>query len=303
MIPPAFDYYRASSVEDALDLLATHADADPVVLAGGHGLLPDMKTGETAPGVLVDVSGIEELQGVTETADADAVSIGALTTHATLAASELARRRAPVLAAAAKEVGDRQVRNRGTVGGNLAEADPAADLPAAAVAADATLALRGADGERTISADEFFGDDGTTVGERELLTEIRIPQAAADPGERRVGAYAKKMHPATGYALVGVAASLVVEDGTVTDARLAASGVADAPVRLTAVEESLVGGEADEDALAAAAERAPAALDSSQARSDPTASGEFRVHLLEPYAERALSSALERATEPTGDTR
>ncbi|WP_225741279.1 FAD binding domain-containing protein [Halorussus halophilus] len=290
VIPPEFDYCRASSVEDALELLEVHADADPVVLAGGHGLLPDMKTGETSPGVLIDVSEIDGLRGVEGGDSNRPFSIGALTTHATLAESDALWEHAPVLAEAAKNVGDLQVRNRGTIGGNLVEADPAADLPAAAVAADATLALRDDDGERTVSADEFFGEDGTTsLGNRELLTEIRIPNS-----ERTHGAYAKKTHPATGYALVGVAVSLTVEDGTVTRARLAASGVAESPVRLTVVEDALVGSEATQQGLSAAAENASATLDPSDARSDPTASGEFRIHLLEPYAERALTTALDR---------
>lgn len=290
MIPPEFDYYRAKSVEDAFDLLATHADADPTLLAGGHGLLPEMKTGETSPGVLVDISGIDGLRGVEAGSQ---ISIGALTTHATLADSDLLWNRAPVLAEAATNVGDRQVRNRGTIGGNLAEADPAADLPAATIAADATLRIRGPDGERTVSAEEFFGD-GPELGTRELLAEIRIS------GESTGGAYAKKMHPATGYALVGVAVSLKIEDETVTRARIAASGVADEPVRLSAVEDALVGKEPTQDARSAAAESASESIDPAEARSDPTASGEFRVHLLEPYTERALKRAIGNAetTEP-----
>ncbi|UPW00367.1 FAD binding domain-containing protein [Halorussus gelatinilyticus] len=314
MIPPAFDYHRASSVGDALDRLETHADDDPVVLAGGHGLLPDAKTGAASFGVAIDIGEIDRLRGVEdgtgerERADDDgSTAVGALTTHATLAESAAVRRAAPALTEAAAEVGDVQVRNRGTVGGNLVEADPAADLPAAAVAADATLVLEGRDGEREVSAEAFFQEDGgTDLGDRELLTEIRLPDAEADAteaggtAEATGGAYAKKTHPATGYALVGVAASLSLADGTVTDARLAATGVADAPVGLTAVEDALVGREPDADALAEAAERAGAGLDPEDARSDVAASGEFRLHLLEVYAERALADAAASAAEREG---
>ncbi|MFC4450506.1 FAD binding domain-containing protein [Halorussus aquaticus] len=306
MFPPEFDYYRANGVEEAFDLLENHADADPVVLAGGHGLLPDLKTGAAAPGVAIDIGDIDGLRGIDAAPDGG-LRVGALTTHAALASSDAAATHAPVLAEAAGEVGDVQVRNRGTVGGNLAEADPSADLPAAAVAADATLVVRGRDGEREIPADEFFAGDGdTALGDRELLTEIRVSGAEnPDDDGRTGGAYAKKTHPATGYALVGVAASLAVRDGTVTDPRLAASGVADAPVRLTAVEDAiagtaegeLVGEDADSDALAAAAERAGETLDPADARSDVAASGEFRLHLLGSYAERALAAAFDRATD------
>ncbi|WP_137287608.1 FAD binding domain-containing protein [Halorussus salinisoli] len=319
MFPPEFDYYRATSVEEALELLETHADVDSALLAGGHGLLPDAKTGEAAPEVAIDIAGIDALRGVEKAESFDSakagdsddsgqavspVAIGALTTHVTVSESDAVAAVAPVLAEAAGEVGDVQVRNRGTIGGNLAEADPAADLPAAMIAADATLVVRGRDGEREVPADQFFQDaGGTDLGDRELLTDIRVPGTEADDGDAvpaAGGAYAKKTHPATGYALVGVAASLRIADRTVTDARLAASGVADGPVRLTAVEESLaaedvlVGGDPDRDALAAAAERAGETLDPAEVRSDVAASGEFRLHLLESYAERALSTALDR---------
>ena len=300
MFPPEFDYYRAGDVEEALDLLETHADpdADAVVLAGGHGLLPDMKTGQVGPDVAIDISEIDRLRGIERTgSDSESIAIGALTTHATLAESDPAATAAPALVEAAGEVGDVQVRNRGTIGGNLAEADPAADLPAAALVAGATLVAQGRDGEREIPADEFFErDGGTALGERELLTQIRVVAAANDDDTEIGGAYAKKTHPASGYALVGVAAALAVREETVTDVRLAASGVASSPVRLTAAEDELAGSDADRTAISEAAERAGETLDPTEARSDPTASGEFRLHLLSSYAERALEAALDRAT-------
>lgn len=312
MFPEGFDYRRATDVEEALDLLATHADEDTgsevAVLAGGQGLLPELKARESTPDVVVDVSDLDSLRGVEadESPDAaesgeefdalaatdDPVVVGALTTHATLADSAVVSERATVLAETASEVADRQIRNRGTVGGNLVEAHPAADLPAATVAADATLALAGPDGERTVPAEEFFaGDSETAIDSRELLTEIRVPSAPAAGG-----AYAKKTHPASGFALVGVAASVAVRDWTVTDARVVASGATDAPARLRSVEDALVGGAADSETVADATARAGEDVDPGEARADATASGEFRVHLLSSYAERAVTSAVERAT-------
>lgn len=289
MFPEEFEYHRPTTVDAALDLLTTHADSDTAVLAGGQGLLPDMKAREATPEVVIDVGDVEALGGV-ETGDPTVV--GALTTHATLAESPDLRERASVLAAAASEVADAQIRNRGTVGGNLVEADPAADLPAGAVAADATLALVGPDGERTIPAGEFFRGDGeTALGDRELLTEIRVPSAPAAGG-----AYAKKPHPSSGYALVGVAASVAVRDWTVTAARVVASGATDAPARLRGVEDALVGGPADRETIADAAERAVDGLDSEAVRADATVSAEFRTHLLSSYAERALTTAVDSAT-------
>ena len=314
MFPDGFDYHRATDVEEALDLLATHVDeatdTEVAVLAGGQGLLPELKARESTPDVVVDVSDLDSLRGVesgesvgaSESADAgefdalapsdDPLIVGALTTHATLAGSPVVSERATVLAETASAVADRQIRNRGTLGGNLVEAHPAADLPAATVAADATLALAGPDGERTVPAEEFFeGDRETAVDSRELLTEIRVPSARAAGG-----AYAKKTHPASGFALVGVAASVAVRDWTVTDARVVASGATDAPARLRGVEDALVGGGADRETIADATERAGEEVDPEEARADATASGEFRVHLLSSYAERAVTSAVERAT-------
>lgn len=294
MIPGEFDYYRASTVTEALELLDAHADHDPQLLAGGHGLLPSMKTGEASPEVLVDVGGVDALGDIE--ADATGVTVGALVTHADLAASERLREHARVLAEAAANVADRQVRNWGTIGGNLAEADPAADLPAAVVAADATIRARGPDGERAIRAKDFFvGREETALADDELVTAIFVPHREG------AGAYAKKTHPATGYAMVGVAAVVAVEDGDVTHARVAANGVLDRAVRLRAVEDALVGVPADDSgAVGDAAERAGDDLDPDRLVGDAYASGEFRAHLLESYAERAIGTALERATGGEG---
>lgn len=289
MYPPQFDYYRAGTVAEALELLSAHADRDPELLAGGHGLLPSMKTGRASPEVLVDIGSVDALQSI-ETDD-EAVTVGALATHADLAASEVLREHVPVLAEAAANVGDPQVRNRATIGGNLAEADPAADLPAAVVAADATLRVRGRDGEREVAAEEFFvGREETVLADGELVTAIRLPHSEGS------GAYAKKTHPASGYAMVGVAAVVSVDGDEVAGARVAANGVLDRAVRLQAVEDALVGAAAEPEAVAAAAGRAADDLDPERLVGDVHASGEFRTHLLEPYTERAVGRALERAT-------
>lgn len=297
MFPPSFDYHRPGDVTEALDLLADLKDA--AVVAGGHGLVPDMKAGTASPGALVDVSDLD-LAGVA--VDGETVRVGALATHADLAASERLREAAPVLAEAAGSVGDRQIRNRGTVGGNVAEAHPAADPPAAVLAADATVHARGPDGERAVPADDFFrGDGATALADDELVTEFAL--------DSRPGAYERRTHPATGYATVGVAATVTVADGTVSEPRVAATGAADRPVRLTAVEEALVGvvlDDADGDGLASGetAERAAAnageSLDSDRFRSDAHASGSLRASLLPTYAEQAVARALDRAARGTG---
>lgn len=289
MFPEPFDYHRATTVGEAIDLLGEFTDRDTAVLAGGHSLIPEMKADETAPDVVVDLD-VDALAGLN--ARDDRVVIGALTTYSDLLDCDVLAERAPVLAEAAGEVGDVQIRNAGTIGGNLARAHPAADLPPAALAADVTVLLRGPDGKREVGAGEFFRGDGeTAVGDREIVTGARVPDAGAAGA-----AYERKTHPATGYALVSAAAVLDVDDGTVTDARVAAGGVVDRAVRLPTVEERVTGAAPDDEALAAAADAAAADLDESRLRSDPRASGEFRAHLLETYVERALSRAADRAT-------
>lgn len=295
MYPPQFDYHRAETVDEALALLETHADRDPRILAGGHALLPEMKNGRASPETLVDIGDVVELAGI-EVGNDETV-VGALTTYADVVGSDPLWDRATVLAEAAGEVGDVQIRNRGTIGGNLAQADPGGDLPAAAVAADATVLMRGADGERAIPAEEFFvGENATALGADEIVTGVRVPHAT-EAG----GAYAKKTHPASGYAMVGVAAAVTVDDGEVTDARVAANGATNVPIRLTAVEEALVGDAVDSGAVKAAADRVGDGLDPTDLRSDVYASGEFRAQLLAAYAERALETAVDRATGAGGN--
>ncbi|MFB6155283.1 MAG: xanthine dehydrogenase family protein subunit M [Haloferacaceae archaeon] len=292
MYPDEFDYYEAETVGEAVDLLEDHETAETELLAGGHSLLPAMKTGLSSPDVLIDIGGVEELHGVS--VDGDALSVGATTRYADLLDADAAHEHAPALTAAVEQVGDRQVRNRGTVGGNLAHADPASDLPGAALASDATLVVRGPDGERTVPAEDFFfGMYATDVGPTEILTRVEVPSAAD-----AVGAYAKKPSPSSGYAMVGVAALLTVDGGTVADVRVGANGVVDRGVRLEPVEDALVGERLDGEAIARAAEHATDDLDTALLMDDLQASGEFRAQLLGVYAERALERAAERASAP-----
>lgn len=291
MYPSDFDYYEASSVGEALDLLEEHADSETELIAGGHSLLPTMKTGLASPDVLVDVGQIEAIRGIDE--QGDTLSIGAMTTYAEVADSERAREAAPALAEAAHAVGDRQVRNMGTVGGNIAHADPASDLPGAVIASDATVVAEGHDGEREIPVDEFFLGMYETALDGEILTRVEVP-AAGDA----VGAYAKKPSPSSGYAMVGVAALLSVDGGTVRSAGVAANGVMDRGVRLEPVEEAITGESLEDDAIEAAASRATDDLDTDLMLSDVQASGEFRAQLLEVYTERALRTVADETRAP-----
>jgi carbon-monoxide dehydrogenase medium subunit len=283
MFPDEFDYERPETVDEAIDLLVENPEAE--ILAGGHSLLPTMKSGLASPDLLVDISRIDAMQGIDH--EDGTVSIGGLTNYATVDESDAVRENVEVFAEAAHAVGDVQVRNRGTVGGNLAHADPASDLPAAALAADATMVVQGPDGERRVDADDFFfGMYATDVSEGELLTRVEFP---ARP--ESTGAYAKKPSPSSGYAMVGVAVSLTVDAGLVDDVGVAANGIMDHGVRLDPVEDALGGINPDEEAVAAAAANATDDLDEMMMMDDLQASAEFRAQLLETYAERAIRDA------------
>jgi carbon-monoxide dehydrogenase medium subunit len=213
-----FDYYRAGSVAEAGELLKTHPGAK--LLAGGHSLIPLLKLRLAAPAAVIDIGRIGELRGIT--VGDGAVHIGSLTTHAELAASADVQRHAAALAEAAKQIGDPAVRNRGTVGGNVAHADPASDLPTVLCALGASLRMTGPGGERAIAASDFFlGVMSTSLGEDELLTSIEVPIAQAGQGS----AYAKFAHPASRYAVVGVAAAVTVAGGSCTEASVVVVGV------------------------------------------------------------------------------
>lgn len=287
MYPDEFDYYTAESVGEALDLLNEYSGAETELLAGGHSLLPAMKTGLSSPDVLIDISGVDAMQGVE--IDGDTLSIGAMTRYSDIANADAVAEHAPALADTVRQVGDVQVRNRGTIGGNLAHADPAADLPGAALASNVTLVAEGPDGERSVPADDFFfGMYATDLAPDELLTRIEVPSA-----DGAVGTYAKKPSPSSGYAMVGVAALLDTDGDTVESASVGANGVMDHGVRLESVEEALAGGSLDDDSIEAAAGHAGDDLDVAMMMDDLQASNEFRAQLLEVYTERALTAAMD----------
>lgn len=288
MHPDSFDYYRADSVETALSLLEEHANSNPTLLSGGHSLVPTMKSGLAAPGVVIDIGDIEELSGVEKREDS--LFVGACTRYATVVSDDLAHSHTPLLAEATAEIGDMQVRSRGTVGGNIAHADPASDLPAVMLATDAEIHAQGPDGTRTIDAADFFlGIYTTALGPDEILTGIEIP--VRGPG---ASAYVKKESPSSGYAIVGVAVQLRTEDDAVSEARVAANGAKDYAIRLTPVEEALSGRDIDDVSPADLGDRATDDITETELMSDLQADKAYRAQLLRSYTARALETALDR---------
>jgi aerobic carbon-monoxide dehydrogenase medium subunit len=280
MIPAAFDYVRANSVEDALRLLAEHGD-DAKLLAGGHSLIPMMKLRLAAPAVLIDIAGISQLDGIA--AAGGRVTIGALTKHAALAASDELRKAAPALWDAANDLGDPQVRNRGTIGGASAHGDPSADYPAVLQALDATFTVAGKSGTRELGAAEFFrGMFETALGANEMLTKIAFDAAPNS-------AYVKFHHPASHYAVVGVAVVLTMSGGTIASARVAITGIGDAAFRASGVESALKGVDPN-DAAAVKAATAGSAR-GVEARADTFASASYRTAMADVFAARAVAKA------------
>jgi carbon-monoxide dehydrogenase medium subunit len=271
LIPAAFTYRRVSTVEDALALLAEHGD-DAKLLAGGHSLLPLMKLRLAAPEVLVDVAGVADLRYVR--LDGDTVRIGALSRYHDLQTDGVLLEHARLVAHAAGVVGDPQVRHRGTIGGSIAHADPAADLPAALLASDATLVIAGPQGQRTVPAAEFFlGPFTTSLGPDELLTEIQVPARAG------IGwGFEKFTRRAIDWAIVGVAA---------VGSSVALINMGGTPLRATAVESALADGASTEDAAALAA-------DGTTPVDEPHASSAYRKHLARVLTARALEQVAGR---------
>jgi carbon-monoxide dehydrogenase medium subunit len=288
MYPTSFEYHRARSLSDAQKLLAANPGAR--LLAGGHSLLPLLKLRLAAPAALIDIGKVPELRGITR--QGDYLRIGGLTTHAELAASDDVRAGAPALAEAAALVGDPAVRNRGTIGGNVAHADPASDLPTVLVALDARMAVRGPSGERTVPAAEFFtGIMTTALGDGEILVAVQVPSIARGQGS----AYVKFSHPASRYAVVGVAAVVSVAKGSVGAARVAIGGLVPNARRAAAVERALTGAAATEAAVEAAARQIAADL-GSDVSGDLFASAEYRAAVAPVYVRRALAAAVARAS-------
>lgn len=287
MYAPPFDYYRASSVADAHRLMASHPGAK--LLAGGHSLVPLLKLRLAAPPAVVDIGRIPDLRGVTR--QGSEIRIGALTTHAELAASPDLRLAAPALAEAAAMIGDPTVRNRGTIGGNVAHADPASDLPTVLVALDARITVAGPHGERTIPAEQFFtGIMTTALEEDEILVSIQLHAAAKKQGS----AYEKFSHPASRYAVLGAAALVTIDNGTFTSARVAIGGLVPHARRTDAVENELIGRPATDGVIAHAAHQVGEDL-RDDVTGDIFASAEYRVAMAPVYIKRAVSTAVARA--------
>jgi len=284
MYPPDVTYYRAGTVEEAVALLQEHAGAS--LLAGGHSLIPAMKLRLADPGVLVDIGRIAGLKGITSSNGS--VHVGALTTHAEVAASAQVP---TVLSEAAGMIGDPQVRNRGTVGGNIAHADPASDLPTVLVALNATIHLTGPDGARTVPAAEFFlGMFTTAKGEGEILTGVEIQAGAGGSGS----GYAKLYNPASRYAMVGVAAVVTMDGGTCTAARVVVGGLTPHATAAPSVEAALAGKTLDEASIAAAAQAVANDL-GDEIISDMHASEAYRRAMAPVFVTRALQKASQRA--------
>src|SRR5437667_2656944 len=266
MIPANFNYESPNTLKDALNLLSAHDDAK--ILAGGHSLLPAMKLRLAQPAMLVDLGRISGLSYIRESGDK--IAIGAMTTHAEVAGSKDLLSSSPLLAMAAAQIGDTQVRNRGTIGGSLAQAHPGADYPAAVLALDAQIIAAGPSGERVIAATAFFvGMFTTALRPDEIITEVRVPKT-----ENESVVYKKHHHPASGYAVVGVAVRLKVSGGKIESAALGLSGVSQNAYRATAVEKALRG-----KPVAAIREAAAHAAENIEALGDYYASAEYRKHL------------------------
>ena len=285
MVSATFDYHAPSTLDDALSLLGD--DGDAKILAGGHSLIPMMKQRLAEPGALIDLGKVDGLSYVCESNGG--IAIGAMTTYYDIINSAAVQAHAPALAEAADMVADPQVRNMGTIGGSLAHSDPAADLPAVMLALGAEIVASSSGGSRTISADDFFVDLFTTALEpNEILTEIRIPSQGANSG----AAYAKMANKASHYAIVGVAASVTVEGGSVTAARIGVTGSGANATRASDSEERLVGSAGDADTIRSAAGRAANGIEMNE---DIHASAEYREHLTKVFALRAITAAVERA--------
>jgi carbon-monoxide dehydrogenase medium subunit len=286
MFPASFTYLRARSVEEASELLSQYGE-DAKLLAGGHSLIPAMKLRLTSPRYLIDLSAVPALRGAR--LEGRTLVIGALTVHADVGDSDTVRQHLPGLAEAASVIGDLQVRNRGTIGGSVAHADPAADFPVMLTALDAAFVLQSRRGRRTVKADGFFIDFyATALKADEVLTEIHVPLPPADTGT----AYAKLGHPASGF--VVVSAGVLVErepTGQCRSARVVMGGLGSGPARAPATEAALRGQVLTQDVIAGAAAKAPEGVD---VDGDVYASAEYKRHMATVYAARALELASKR---------
>ncbi len=287
MIAQNFEYVVPASLAEAVNLLQKHPERAKI-LAGGHSLIPMMKLRLATPEFLIDISRIPELSYIRE--DNGTIRIGALTTHYLIETSDLIRRRLPALSDAAELIGDVQVRNKGTIGGSIAHADPAADYPAGILAADATIVALGPSGERQIPASKFFVDMLTTALDRnEIVREIQIPVKSGKTGS----AYLKMAQKASGFAICGAAALIEVDgSGALSNVAIGITGVGNRAFRATKTEAELRGKKPSIDVLKKACEHAS---DGVTALDDIHASAEYRLDLARVFARRALEAAIARA--------
>jgi carbon-monoxide dehydrogenase medium subunit len=287
MYPAAFEYHTPGSVQEALGLLGKLDDAK--ILAGGHSLVPMMKLRLAQPKHLIDLRKVPGLSGIKE--EGGTIVIGAMTTHWEVESSKLLQAKCPVLSDTAKIIGDPAVRNKGTVGGSLAHADPAADMPATVIALGAEFVCQGPKNKRTVKVDDWFqGLMATALGEDELLVEIRVP--ALTPGTG--AAYMKFAHPASRFAIVGAAAVITIDkQGTCTKAGVGITGAGTKAVRAKGVEAGLVGKRLDAATIEAAAQKAAEGVD---VQADLQGSVEYKSHLCRVFARRAIEAAAKKAT-------
>jgi carbon-monoxide dehydrogenase medium subunit len=280
VIPAAFDYETAESVDHAIELLA--ADEDAKLLAGGHSLIPALKLRIARPSKLVDLGRLAELSYVRDAGPQ--LAIGALTRHKAVRDDPLLQEHCPIVSTTAGTIGDPQVRHRGTIGGSLAHGDPASDLPAVMLALGAEMTIRGAGGDRVVSAADFFQSVfETAVGPAEVLTEIRVPKLGASTG----WSYLKLNRRAQDWATVGVAALVHRDNGDIAGASIALTNMGAIPIRAKAAEDALASGAKPAEAAAHMAEGA-------EPPSDHAASSEFRAHLARVLGRRAIDEALTR---------
>jgi carbon-monoxide dehydrogenase medium subunit len=283
VISTAFEYARATSVDDALAKLRA-ANGEGKLIAGGHSLIPVMKLRLSHPGTLIDIARIPELSGIRK--KAGKIEIGAATVHHDVATSALVQQECPLLAETAASIGDAQVRNRGTLGGSIAHADPSADYPAALLALDAEIQIAGTQGPRTVQARDFFrGLFTVDLAADEIIVSITFAPV-------RTGAYAKLYQRASHFAIVGVAAALDVKNGMIQAARVGLTGAGPAATRLNDVEGALAGKPLSMATVQAAARDAGAALE--DVNSDIHASADYRRAMVAVFTERALARAMVR---------
>jgi len=276
MIPVSFNYKKASSVEEALNML----DDDAQILGGGHSLIPALKLRLNAPGTLVDISNIDSIKNISD--NDKSITIGGGVTHAAIANSTVLAEHCPMMVQAAKEIGDIQVRNCGTIGGSIAHADPAADWPAVLLAADANVMIHGKSGRRTVDIDQFFkGFYETALEEGEIITGISIPKSPFN----RHSTYVKFKQPASRFAIVGCAAAADMSGGTVNSIRIGITGVSESAYRALAAENALKGQTLNNDTIESAVTNITEGV---SVMGDHYASEKYRSHLAHVYTKRAL---------------